>query len=428
MWENERKKTIIRNVFIFLLLVAATTGLLMGIIYVKKQISEEDEKLRAENNSQRQELSDARQDSIEAIQQTYESHLQVVAQYLPGVVCWGDSLTSGSSGNVSYPFTLQEYINAYICSTYDLRYSLENEESYSRLSKEDYTISVPVVNMGAGQEDSATILGRCGVVPYVVKSDFVIPAGTESVPIEIQSESGKAVEPLTSGSVGVNPVTIAGVQGTLTLGTSSQSWGQQSYQFTRLKEGEETPVAQGAEIVTSCKEEYRDYIHIVWLGTYGEYGSPEKLVSDTKLLLQRQQINKDRYLVIGPCTVRGSWTNASKSALDAIDSAMLQEFGNRYINLRKYLVEDGLRDAGITATKADTNSISQGNVPDSFRSNAGGADLNALAYELIGKLVYGRMDRLGYFDEVREALNLSKSTQELLKNDPDYFERLLKSN
>lgn len=428
MWENERKKTIIRNVFIFLLLVAATTGLLMGIISVKKQISEEDEKLRAENNSQRQELSDARQDSIEAIRQTYESHLQVVAQYLPGVVCWGDSLTSGSSGNVSYPFTLQEYINAYICSTYDLRYSLENEESYSRLSKEDYIISVPVVNMGAGQEDSTTILGRCGVVPYVVKSDFVIPAGTESVPIEIQSESGKAVEPLTSGSVGVNPVTIAGVQGTLTLGTSSQSWGRQSYEFTRLEEGEETPVAQGTEIVTSCKEEYRDYIHIVWLGTYGEYGSPEKLVSDTKLLLQRQQINKDRYLVIGPCTVRGSWTGASKSALDAIDSAMLQEFGNRYINLRKYLVEDGLRDAGITATKADTNSISQGNVPDSFRSNAGGADLNALAYELIGKLVYGRMDRLGYFDEVREALNLNKSTQELLKNDPDYFERLLKSN
>ena len=61
-----------------------------------------------------------------------------------------------------------------------------------------------------------------------------------------------------------------------------------------------------------------------------------------------------------------------------------------------------------------------------FRSNAGGADMNGVAYELIGKLVYERMEALGYFEEVREELNLNKITQEILKNDPTYFETQLK--
>lgn len=428
MWENERRKTIIRNVFIFLLLVLVTAGLLYAVVSAKKQIDTEDALLNAEHSNQRQEQNEARKENLEAIQLAYESDLEALTQYMPGIVCWGDSLTAGSSGNVSYPLTLQKYIDTYLCDIYDLRYSVDSPESYSRLEWEDYKISIPVVNMGAGQEDSTTVLGRCGVVPYVVKSDFVIPAGKESVPISLVSENNKVVAPLTAGNVGVNPVTIAGIEGSLTLTTGNQVWGNCAYQFTRLEEGEETPVAKGTEIVTACKEEYRNYIHIVWLGTYGEFTTPEKLVSDVKALLQRQSTNTERYLVIGPCTVRGNWKNVASSTLDAVDSAMLQAFGNRYISFRKYLIEDGLRDAGITATRWDIDTISRGLVPDSLRSNASGADLNGVAYVLLGELIYERMDLLGYFDEIREELNLNKITQEILKEDASYFEKILKSD
>lgn len=426
MWENERKKTIVRNIIICAVLVVVAAGLLVGMFLIRQQIAAEDALLSAEHDSQRQELNDAREGNLEAVQQEYETDLETLAQYLPGIVCWGDSLTAGSSGNVSYPLTLQKYINAYLCDIYDLRYSVDNPESYARVNWEDYKISIPVVNLGAGQEDSTTILGRSGVVPYMVASDLVIPAGTESVPVSIMSENGKTVAPLTAGNAGVNPVTIAGVEGTLTRTANAQGWSQYSYQFTRLEEGAETPVAKGTEIVTACTERYRDYVHIVWLGTYGEFTNPETLVAETEALLSRQTENSDRYLVIGPCTYKGSWDPLQTYSMDAIDSAMLQAFGNRYINLRKYLIEDGLRDAGITATKNDTTNISQGKVPDSFRSNAGAADLNGVAYELLGKLVYERMELLGYFDEVREELNLDKITQDILKTDPNYFENALK--
>ena len=425
MWENEGRKVLIRNIIVFLLLAAAAVGLLTAMIAVKKQIDTEDELLQAENSNQRQELSAARQENLEAVSLAYEKDMQTVADYLPGIVCWGDSLTAGSSGNVSYPSVLQKYIDTYLCDIYDFRSTVENAQDYSRLDWDEYTVSVPVVNMGSGQENSATILGRCGVTPYVVGADFEIPGEVESVHISLKSADGKTVSPLTAGNAGVNPVTIAGVEGTITLESEGQGWGLTSYQFTRVEAGEPVSVTKGTEITTACADEYRDYVHIVWLGTYGDFTNSEKLVSDTRQLLSRQTSNPDRYLVLGPCTVRSDWSNADTSTLDAIDSAMLQAFGNHYINIRKYLMVDGLTDAGITASKEEKLVIQQGRVPTSFRSNASGADLNGTAYKLIGKLVYERMESLGYFDEIRQELGLDKTTQEILKTNPKYFETIL---
>lgn len=425
MWENERRNELIRNIVISIILVGVTLGLAFGYLAVRQKIKEEDELLSDIHSSQRQELSDARQENKSQINMVYQQHLDALAQYLPGIVCWGDSLTTGSSGNVSYPHTLQKYLDVYITDIYDLRYSLDSVEGTSMIDWDDYDISIPVVNMGAGRENTATILGRSGVIPYVVASDFMIPAGTESVTLEIVAEDGRAVTPLIAGDGGVNPVTIAGVQGTLARTSDPRFWNRHIYQFTRLETGAEVSVEKGTEIVTAVTDAYQDYVHIVWLGTYDNAVNPEKLVSDTKALLQRQKINTDRYLVIGPCTTNGTWATVYSSNIEAIDSAMLQAFGDRYINLRKYLIEDGLRDANITATTQDKQSIAVGKIPNSFHSNTSGADLNGVAYELLGKLVYERMDRLGYLDEVREALKLERTIQAVLKEEPKYFENRL---
>jgi len=423
MWENTHKKTVIRNVVVGLLLIVAVGVLGVAILRVRERIAAEDEKLSEIKTSQQEQLSNAREENIEAIQQAYDVDMETVETYMPGIVCWGDSLTSGSSGNAAYPYTLQKYINTYLCDIYDFRASVPNAANYTWLNWNDYDVSIPVVNMGSGQEDTATILGRAGVMPYVVKKDFTIPAEAEPVPITLESSNGKSVTPLTAGNAGVNPVIIAGVEGTLTLETQK---GVRTYYFQRLDAGEVVEVENGTEILTACASAYEDYIHIVWLGTYDEIRSSNDMVQDVKRLLARQIKNSDRYLVLGPCTINGGWSNNLNYNLDAIDSAMLQSFGSHYVNVRKYLIEDGLSDAGMSPTKADTQSLLNGNVPDSFRSDAGGADLTGKAYELIGKLVYERMDRLGFFAEIREELGIDATTQEILKDNPQYFENRLK--
>ena len=165
MWENEHRKTIVRNVIIFVLLVLVASALVYAIISANKQIDAEDALLSAQYPAHQQDTTGVRQENLETVQQAYNEDLEAVAQYLPGIVCWGDSLTAGSSGNVSYPLTLQKYIDTYLCDIYDLRFSVSNPEVYSRVNWEDYRISIPVVNMGAGQEDCPTIRGRAGVVP-----------------------------------------------------------------------------------------------------------------------------------------------------------------------------------------------------------------------------------------------------------------------
>ena len=423
MWENEGKKTLIRNVIIFLLLTVVVVGLVMAMFAVKKQINAEDELLKAQSSSQQQELSVERQENLESIQQAYDQDMQTVQSYLPGIVCWGDSLTAGSSGNVSYPSTLQKYINTYMCDIYEFYSTIDNAQDYSRLDWSQYTVSIPVVNMGSGKESCATVLGRSGVSPYVVGDYFEIPAEPEAVAITIKSESGETVAPLTAGNVGVNPVTINGVEGTVTLVSEDQ--GGNAYRFTRSQAGDPIAVEPGTQIATAAAGQYRDYVHVVWIGTYDNVNKPENLVASVKQLLSRQAQNPDRYLVLGPCTVKGSWSGVSANTMNAIDSAMLQEFGNHYINVRKYLMSDGMTDAGLTVSREEKTQIQQGQVPASFRSNANGADLSGTAYKLIGKLVYDRMESLGYFDEVRQELGLNKTTQDILKNNPKYFENIL---
>lgn len=403
MWVNERRRTIIRNVLIGLLLIAAAIGLRRIMTSVNQQIAQEDALLRAEHSSQRQELNEARQENLALIEQTYEQHLEVLNQYLPGIVCWGDSLTAGTSGNVSYPMTLQEYVNTNLCDAYDLRYAFDNAEIISRINPRDYKISIPVVNMGSGQENSATILGRAGVVPFVVQRNFVIPAEVESVTIYLASQNGSTVQPLMAGNAGMNPVTIAGVEGTIARIYKN---GQYIYQFTRLEAGEEVAVPKNTEILTAAATEYQNYLHIIWMGAYDQTMSADKMVENVKKLLARQTQNSDRFLIIAPCALGGSWSAQMVCTLDSIDSAMSQTFGNHYISLRKYLISDGMRDAGLSESKNDATAIKAGCVPESFRSSASGVDMNAVAYELIAKLVYDRMDQLGYFDEVRTALNL----------------------
>ena len=423
MWENEGKKTLIRNVIIFLLLTVVVVGLVMAMFAVKKQINAEDELLKAQSSSQQQELSVERQENLESIQQAYDRDMQTVQTYLPGIVCWGDSLTAGSSGNVSYPSTLQKYINTYMCDIYEFYSTIDNAQDYSRLDWSQYTVSIPVVNMGSGKESCATVLGRSGVSPYVVGDYFEIPAEPEAVAITIKSESGETVAPLTAGNVGVNPVTINGVEGTVTLVSEDQ--GGNAYHFTRSQAGDPIAVEPGTQIATAAAGQYRDYVHVVWIGTYDNVQKPENLVASVKQLLSRQAQNPDRYLVLGPCTVKGSWSGVSANTMNAIDSAMLQEFGNHYINVRKYLMSDGMTDAGLTVSREEKTQIQQGQVPASFRSNTNGADLSGTAYKLIGKLVYDRMESLGYFAEVRQELGLNKTTQDILKNNPKYFENIL---
>lgn len=398
MWENEHQKYLIRNVIAAVLLLALTAGLFAGVTLINRNMAQRNAGLSEQKNDQEQKINEDRESIFEEIATGYEKDMATVAQYLPGIVCWGDSLTTGAASGVSYPDALQSYINEYLCKAYDFRGTVSNPVENSRINWDDYTFEVPVVNMGGGQENAATVQGRCGVLPFKLKKAVVIPADCEPVEVLLESVNGQAVNPLSAGSSGINPVTINGVEGTLTLEDSNPRNGK--YQFTRLNSGEAVEAAAGAEISTAVSQEYKDYIHVVWVGTFGNIRNNNELVGQVKSILERQTANTDRYLVLGLCSFGQRWDGTATSKLDSLDSAMLQAFGDHYVNVRKYLVEDGLRDAGINGN--GPNNV----IAPPLRSNTGSVELSSVAYRLVGHLVYERMNRLGYFDEIRKELEI----------------------
>ena len=426
MWETNKRKTIIVNTFIILAIIGIIVGLVYAMLRVREKNAEQDRELSELYVQQKQVQNEQRQESLVSIQAEYDKDLATVAQYMPGIVCWGDNITAASSGTLNYPYVLQTYINTYICDIYDFSSTIENAADLPRLKWDEYKVRIPVVNMGSGKESTYTVLGRAGTVPYVVSSDFEIPADSTPVPITFRSSAGEYVRvtPLTGGDGGLNPVTINGIQGTLSVNTEDYNYsGSLNYAFSRSTPGAPTSIESGSVIESGAADLYRDYIHVILIGVYGEYNNADDLVRQVKSLLSRQTKNSDRFIVLGPYI--DSTYSTSTYGLDAIDSAMMQAFGNRYISIRKYLVGDGYADANIKPTDEDQYYISQNLVTPSFKVSSHSEELNSRAHKLIGKLVFNRMQSLGYFDEINSELNINETTKQILKDDPTYFEKIV---
>ena len=72
----------------------------------------------------------------------------------------------------------------------------------------------------------------------------------------------------------------------------------------------------------------------------------------------------------------------------------LNHYGHIEINLREYMVTNGLADAGLVPTQKDKDSIAKGQVPPQLMID--GTHFTTLGYKEIATLVYLKMKELGY--------------------------------
>ncbi len=326
----------------------------------------------------------------------YEIVQSVVTQYLPGVVCWGDSLTVGAGGaGTTYPLVLQRLIKENILDPFNSENNVELNRGF--LKKLDYNLRmVPVVNMGVGGEDTRTIAGRNGAIPFTVKENFIIPADMESVEIKIDGGA-----PLRQGTAGMESVEIAGIEGEMVIEQESYMASDYMYYFHRKEPGIAVEVEAETEIITSGSKMYLDYLLIVFMGENGGYADISELIEQQMSIVEHQTTNSDRYIIIGSHT----GTEVEKAELE---SKMEEEYGAKYINLRSYMSSQGIKDAAkicgteVVLTEKDQEMMRLGMTPESLLSDT--VHFNKYGYELIGYLLYERMDKLGYFEEVKEVM------------------------
>lgn len=133
-----------------------------------------------------------------------------------------------------------------------------------------------------------------------------------------------------------------------------------------------------------------------WNGNYGE------LIAQYRSMIERAGC--EDYLIIGDTDDPGTSFADSKqkpfpkgtgAGETAWEAALREEFGDRFINMRVFLVERGLETAGLEATAEDEEDASCGCVPGQLRADW--THLNSYGYYAQAFAVHERGRDLGYW-------------------------------
>ena len=290
--------------------------------------------------------------------------LQYIKNNLPSeitaksyLVCWGDSLTYGIGGDTtSYP---------------------------SVLATES---GLTTYNCGIPGETSTDIAARSNANVFKVSvAGGVIPA-SGSVNVTFDSINGYGVSPKLwygeyggdfSGVLGADVEAMdGGIHGRITYSSPD-------FLFTRTTDGDaitsDRPMSYRSDFVNANLNN-ENSIWIIWAGQNGG-----NAISDVRSMIEHHRKVNNRFIVIPKIT-----------STDSIDSDFFEEFGDRCIFIRKYLINYGLDDAGITPTAQDIIDIDNGIVPLSLRAVDESVHLNDTSYTILGKMVYRKLKDFGW--------------------------------
>lgn len=270
---------------------------------------------------------------------------------LPRIICWGDSLTTSIDEKSAYPDVLRELSGC------------------------------EVINYGVESENAAMIAMREGGVRVNVDST-VIPADRQMIPVFLSTESGGRVSFLEYGEGGVNPCSICGIEGRLEKLNGA-------YYFTRNTKGERISVPDKTQFKTFGMNDAREGDVLVIFSGTNDMPSAKSVGNIIKL--QRAMLeaaNCDKYVIVG-LTYAGGMPEIGE-----VNLALQKEYGDHFLDIRSYLLNYGIQDAGLNMTDGDMEDLYMGEIPRSLRADY--VHGNRHFYRLLANQVYRKLQYLGY--------------------------------
>lgn len=274
----------------------------------------------------------------------YASNTDVNWYYIDA---WGDSLTYGG-----YPA--------------DLATDLANSVVY---------------NNGVIGQTSLQIGVREGGIPTTV----VVTGNGGQIPasggVTVSFVSG--YEPVTAnGPAAGVPGTISGVYGTVTYTSSSATT-----TFTRSTSGSAVTVSGPVPFMVDLTGHNKGTV-VIWAGR-NDYSNSTQVESSIASMVAALAPS-NRYLILSVLNSTSSTEisgTANYNTITSINSYLASTYPNNYFDIRKYLVQHGLTDAGITATTQDTLDIAHDAPPSSLHAAGDPLHLSATGYALVATQV-----------------------------------------
>lgn len=303
------------------------------------------------------------------------------------IACWGDSITYGLGG--------QE--NTFIKS--DNGVIDASDWSYPDTLK--YYTGLDVYNLGVCGETSYDIALRQGGIKMYVGKQVTVKQGVRAQ-INIVDEYGSQVmlenfngyetdndEPANVVYINDTPFQLEADNGKLYISV----YGDSSNKSIKIK--------KGTQVVTKAAHDISGDVLVIQMGSNGGWDDYDELIQQYKAMIDNS--GTECYIIIGDTdnpdesVDSAYYTDSSEVWIDDTlwEAALREAFGEHFINMRVYMIENALSTAGLEPTQEDIDNIDDGRVPESLKHDF--THLNSYGYYAVGVAVYNKGIELGYW-------------------------------
>lgn len=238
-----------------------------------------------------------------------------------------------------------------------------------------------VLNYGAPGDSDIQTLSRIGAEPLFIASDIVIPA-SGGVSVSLKQSDGLLREVKTAYFLnGVNPCTIADIEGTLSSSGNT-------YIFTRSENGEAVNVRAGTLLIPNALKDNHAIVVAALAGNEGqgtEEGFAEKIINH---YLKAESWSTSRRII---------YMNQISRTNRDVESKFFARFGLKFFCVRQELINYGFEKLGIAPTEDDKQAIIAGLTPPSLLEDDG-VHMKDELQEVVADRMIVRFRALKYID------------------------------
>lgn len=394
---NKYDKHYLRWIIAFIIVVAAGIYIYTGIIKQSDDNNgnkEQDSTIAEQYDEDNEEISDVDQEAYELPARTLDSSVVAYDGQKRSISCWGDSMMFGVGASEAYVFGENEMLDI---SGWTSPYTLQ------------YLTGIKVYNLGVSGETSDEIALRQGGIKMYVDNTFEV-GYDDSVEVSIIDENGNYVymadfsaygnvEPQESDLVYINDELFK-ITGTEQDGLKICRYSEENVDYDAF-----TTVYEGTQVMTKAAYERKDDILILEIGSNGGWDNYRQLISQYDAMIENAGC--DYYIIVGDTDDPGtsiadtsqSFRNEDGTYIGVGDTAweatLREAYGEHFINMRTYLIENGLADAGLKATKGDYRGFRRGRISKQLRSDW--THFNSYGYYSKGIAIYAKGVELGYW-------------------------------
>lgn len=315
------------------------------------------------------------------------------------IICWGDSLTAPHNTT-----GVKQFVKDILTPLYNF------DGSYPEQMKDMLPEDFEIVNCGVGGENTLAIMGRQGAAPLLLAHDVTIHKentvviGNRDIQAFVSSWDSTSTTYIlnqsywSGGGCHVNPAIINGKEVELDSNDSYSYQDEDKYysEFTyRLTmKGDRTESTHDtlramSPITTQAMRDYRKaWCNVFFMGQNGGYRDAADLIAQFRAMIRYSKCK--RYIIVSHHVTNG--IEQTTQRMSEVEDSLQDAFGNRYINLRKEIISNGLKLAGLTATQEDLDSMAHHQVPPQLLKDK--CHFTKSGYNVLAQLVAQRIKKL----------------------------------